>query len=109
MRYALLEKAIRREQEEVIPIQVIVIVSPDVARALHKLDRPTVESEALLKMIEDFDLTLQPMHPDSSDPSLQSYFTLEVSGDAAAQEIIDRLQALDSVVAAYVKPPDELP
>ncbi len=100
-------------REEVIPIQVIVIVSPDVAFALHHPDPPTGESrallETLLQTVEDSALTLQPMHPGTSDPALQTYFIVETPDAVTAQQIIDRLLPLETVMAAYVKPLDALP
>ncbi len=96
-------------REEVIKMQVTVQVSADVARALHQQGPPTAESEAPLRLIETFGLTLEPMHPDTDDPNLQSYFTVEVLDHATAQRVIDRLRQSEAVEAAYVKPPDELP
>ena len=90
-------------------MQVVIQVSADEARALHQLGPPTPESEALLKVINTYDLTLQPIHPGTKDPNLQTYFMLEVQDPETAQEIVDRLQQLPGVEAAYIKPPDELP
>ena len=60
-------------------------------------------------MIEAFGLTLEPMHRDTDDPTLQSYFVVEVPDHATAQRVMARLRQLEAVEAAYVKPPDELP
>jgi hypothetical protein len=96
-------------REEVITMQVTVQVSAGVARALHQRGPPTAESEELLRIIETFGLALEPMHRGTDDPNLQSYFTVEVLDHATAQRVINRLQQLEAVKAAYVKPPDELP
>jgi len=90
-------------------MQVVIQVSADVARALHRQSPPTAESEAFLRVIETFGLTLVPMHPGTDDPNLQSFFTVEVQDQGTAQRLIDRLQQLAGIEAAYVKPPDELP
>lgn len=90
-------------------MQVTVKVSEGVARALHQRSPPTAESEELLRIIETFGLALEPMHRDTDDPNLQSYFIVEVPGHATAQRVIDRLRQSEAVKAAYVKPPDELP
>lgn len=90
-------------------MQITVQVSADAARALHQRSPPTAESEVLLRIIETFGLALEPMHLDTNDPSLQSYFTVEVEDHATAQRVINGLQQLEAVKAAYVKPPDELP
>lgn len=90
-------------------MQVVIQVSADVARALHQQGPPTAESEDFLRAIETFGLTLIPMHPGTDDPNLQSFFTVEVQDQETAQRLIDRLQQLAEIEAAYVKPPDELP
>lgn len=90
-------------------MQVTVQVSANVARVLHQRSPPTAESKALLRMIETFGLALCPMHRDSDDPNLQSYFTVEVPDYATAQRVTDRLRQSGAIEAAYVKPPDELP
>lgn len=96
-------------RKEVIITQVTVQVSADVARALRQQRPATAESESLLSMIETFGLTIEPMHHDTDDPSLQSYFIVEAPDHATAQGVMDRLRQSEAVEAAYVKPPDELP
>ncbi|GAB61441.1 MAG: hypothetical protein DWB56_14060 [Candidatus Jettenia sp.] len=96
-------------REEVITMQVIVQVSADVASALHQRGTLTAKSKELVRIIEIFNLTLHPMHRDTDDPNLQSYFIVEVPDHATAQRVTDRLRRLEAVKAAYVKPPDELP
>lgn len=90
-------------------MKVNVQVLENVARALPQRNSPTAESEELLRLIETFGLTLEPTHRDTDDPNLQSYFTVEVPDNSTAQRLIARLQQSEAVVAAYVKPPDELP
>jgi len=90
-------------------MQVTIQVSADVAIALNQRGPPTAESRRLLRMIEIFGLTLEPMHLDTNDPNLQSYFTVEVPDYAIAQRVMDRLRQSEAVEAAYVKPPDDLP
>lgn len=90
-------------------MQVTVQVSIDVARGLHQRGPRTTDSEVLLGMMETIGLTLQPMHPDTDDPNLQRYFTGAVPDRATAQRVIDSLQQVAAIEAAYVKPIDELP
>ena len=96
-------------REEVTTMQVTVQVSADVAHALHQRCPPTAESEELLRIIETFRLALEPMHRDTDDPNLQSYFIVEVVDHATAQRVMNSLQQLKAVKTAYVKPPDESP
>jgi hypothetical protein len=93
----------------VIKTQVNIRVSANVARTLHQRGPTTAESEALLRTIETFGLALEPMHRDTDNPNLQSYFLVEVPDNATAKRVMDRLQKLVAVEAAYVKPPDESP
>lgn len=95
--------------KEVAKMQVTVQVPPDVARTLHQRGPPTAKSQALLGVIEGFGFTLEPMHLDTDDPKLQSYFLIDVPDHATARRVIDRLKQSEAVEAAYVKPPDELP
>lgn len=90
-------------------MQVIVQVSADIARALHQLIPPTDESEQLLRIVRTCARTLEPMHRDTDNPNLQSYFTVEVPDRATAELTIDRLRQITGIEAAYVKPSDELP
>jgi len=90
-------------------MQVTVQVSADVARALHHRGSTSAASIELLSIIETFNLALEPMHPDTDDSSLQSFFVVEAQDSTTAQRIIDHLQELEAVEAAYIKPPDEQP
>ena len=97
-----------RDDEET-KMQVIIQVSADVAGALHQKSPSTVESQAIVGALEEAGLILEPMHPNTDDPTLQSFFIVEVHDQETAQQVIDRLQSLDGIEAAYVKPPDEMP
>lgn len=90
-------------------MQVTVQVSPNVARSRRQLSPSTEESEELLRVMETFALKLEPLHHNTDDSVLLSYFTVEVQDNTTAQRMIDRLQQLEAVEAAYIKPPDELP
>ena len=81
----------------------------DVARAIHQRGPATNESEELSRVVETLGATLMPMHPGMEDPSLMSYFIVEVTDPEATQQAIDRLRQLKVVEAAYLKPLDELP
>jgi hypothetical protein len=100
---------VTNSREEMITMKIVVQVSADVARALHQRGPPTADSQELLRIIETFGLALEPVHRDTDDPNLQSYFTVEVLDHATAQRVMNRFQQSEAVKAAYVKPPDELP
>ena len=90
-------------------MQVIVQVSANVARAIHQRSPLTGESEKLLRIIKTFGLMLEPMHHDTDDPTLQSYFIVEVPDHATAQRLIDHLEEAEVVEAAYLQPVYGLP
>jgi hypothetical protein len=90
-------------------MQVILRVRPELALALHGRQLSSSESEEILQTATELGVTLSPMHPGTEDPSLASYFTIEVPERATAEEVIARLNHCHGVEAAYLKPPDELP
>ena len=90
-------------------MEIVVQVSANMAQALHQLEPGTPESDALVDMMETFNLTLEPMHRGVDDPTLQSYFVVEAPDSNTAQCVIDRLQQTDGIEAAYIKPAGELP
>jgi hypothetical protein len=90
-------------------MQVIVRVRPDVAPALHGRQPPTQASEAILQAMTELGVVLEPMHPGVEDPSLASFFMIEVPDPASAERVIARLQQSQAIEAAYLKPPDALP
>jgi hypothetical protein len=96
-------------REEVITLQITIQVSADVARALQQRGPTTAESEELLRIIETFGLALEPMHRDTDDLNLQSYFIVEVVDHATTQRVMNSLQQLAAVEAAYVTPLHGLP
>ena len=50
---------------------------------------------------------LHATHPDTDDPSLETFFTIDVDDRSAAAELVQRLREDPAVTAAYVKPDDE--
>ena len=55
---------------------------------------------------------LRPLHPGTDDPTLGSYFTVEVPDGPGAEQrvarLLTRLRACPEIAAAYVKPPDSM-
>lgn len=84
-------------------------VRGDVSRALQRRQAPTAASEELARVANELDAVLEPIHPGAEDPSLASYFTLEVPDSVTAEQAISRLQNCEGVEAAYLKPSDETP
>ena len=90
-------------------VRITVQVSPEVARALHHRAPATAVSQGIARVLESLSVPLEPLHPDTDDEILSSYFAADVPDATAAQAVISQLRPLPGVQAAYVKPPDELP
>ena len=52
---------------------------------------------------------LNRVHPDTADPALASFFSIDVPDRHEAAILLDRLLADPAVTAAYIKPDDEAP
>jgi hypothetical protein len=96
-------------QEEVIHTQITVIVTDSAARVLYGTDPATAESKELLQVTESLDVTIQPMHPGVTDPTMMAYFIIDAPDMETAERVLTQIQQLKAVVGAYIKPPDELP
>ncbi len=94
-------------EKEQLPMLVTVQVSLEVARVLQGQSPPTGASQKLVETVEELGLELKPVHPGAEDPLLAPFFTAEVPDAVAVDEIIASLLQLESVEAAYVKPPAE--
>jgi hypothetical protein len=79
-----------------------------VARALRGGGHDPSADE-LREVERAFGANLEPVHPGTADAALASSWTLDVSDPVRAAEAAERLRALDSVEAAYVKPAEEPP
>jgi hypothetical protein len=87
-------------------MHVIVVLSREVAPALHGLGA-SATGDRVRAVVAQFGLRLEPLHPGTTDPSLQQHFTLEVVDQATAAQVVAMLRQTPSVEAAYVKPADE--
>ena len=72
-------------------------------------DTAADEAADLLSAVHEIGVALEPTHPDTRDPHLQTFFTIEVADPYEAKRVINRLQRCSAVEAAYLKPADELP
>ena len=90
------------------PIVVIVQVSPDEALALHE-QTPPDEMKDLLALIKRQGMNLKPVHPGTHDPLLIPFFTVEVPDQSTAERIIAALCESKAVEGAYTKPAEAPP
>jgi hypothetical protein len=87
---------------------VYVQLQPAVARGLHAAGVATVAA-AVQGIAAQFGTALRPLHPGVEDAALMPFFLAEVPDRATADRLIASLRTHESVEAAYVKPPDEMP
>lgn len=90
-------------------MQITVQLRADVARLLATRRPLTAEAAELTQILSQFGVTLEPLHPDTDDPELQTHFWINVSEQALAERILQRLHQLKVIQAAYLKPPDAMP
>ena len=83
-------------------MRVTLQLTPAAARRVRTRTRST-DSGPLPWLVHQ----LQATHPDTTDPSLATFFTVDVEDASAAAEILRRLREDPAVEAAYVKPDDE--
>lgn len=60
-------------------------------------------------LLSDLGVDLVPVHPGTEDPELATFFTVSGADPSQAEQITTALRGLDTVRAAYVKAPAELP
>ncbi|HYR85179.1 MAG TPA: hypothetical protein VE422_13935 [Terriglobia bacterium] len=90
-------------------MDVIVQLSRDAARVLQKRGPSTTETEEVRRVLQEIGVDLQPLHPESGDPTLDTYFYVRVPDEAAARRVLDAVRSCRAVTAAYLKPPEGPP
>jgi hypothetical protein len=54
-------------------------------------------------------ISLKPLHPNSSDPELTSYYSAQIADPTVIANITEQLRNCDGVEGAYAKPTGEVP
>lgn len=90
-------------------MKIIVQVIPEAARELGQEFQHAEASEELLEMVNALGFSMNPLHPDTKDSQLRTYFTIDVPDEPTAELVINRLLQSRAIAAAYVKPADEMP
>ena len=88
---------------------VTVQVTVEVARVLQNQSDPTPSSDELVAVLEELEITLEPLHPNTGDPVLITFYTVDVVDADTAEKVINRLLLSEAIEAAYIKPPAEPP
>ena len=80
----------------------------DAALALHDRGPHTELSRNLVTRTGDLGLSLNPVHPNTPDADLQTYFFVNVDNPDWVSRVLTQLRSVNAVEAAYVKPPESL-
>lgn len=64
------------------------------------------EAPEIARLADDLGISFRALHPGSDDPTLASYFVVDVPDSGVAQDIVTRLRHSPAVRAAFVKAPD---
>jgi hypothetical protein len=84
-------------------------IQPEVAGALRRRDRRSSEATELLGAASELGMEITPIHPDTPDAELSTYFTTSAPDRDAARDAIKRLRSCRGVTAAYIKPAASVP
>jgi hypothetical protein len=90
-------------------MRIAVQLSETAARSLRAPARDAANDDGLAKLARDLRVSLQPTHPDTTDPTLRSWYSVDVPDEATAHSVVTELLRRPDVLAAYVKPLDALP
>ena len=91
-------------------MQVIVQVEPTTARVLHEA-APAARDEdgEMIRTVQELGITLEPLHPGTTDPVLRTFFMFHLPESDTAARAAERLRQCHAVEAAYAKPRPALP
>jgi hypothetical protein len=90
------------------PTPITVQVTPETASAIRDAS-PGTEHPELQSLSRELGIAFHAMHPGTDDPTLRTYFTVDVQNAALAERVAQRLRDSPAIAAAYVKPPDAMP
>jgi hypothetical protein len=90
-------------------MQIVLVVTPENAPALHGQATPTQATKSLTDVVTTAGYALEPLHPNPETPALAVYFTIAVPDESTANRLIADFLQNPAVDGAYVKPVDELP
>lgn len=80
----------------------------DVARELTAHHSRSESTTSLLDLLEPLGAAIEPVFAGTADPELGSWFTV-IAPDRTAPALLTALQRHETVLAAYIKPPESPP
>ena len=103
-----MESPVRDWAERIMAVTVTLQVSAAAVSALREGKLDLLE-RGFSETVQDLGVTLEPMDPETSDPKLQCFFTVQAADAAHAAQVSERLKHFWPVEGAYVKPLGEPP
>ncbi len=92
-------------------IEVTLRLAPAAARLLREGTylgtSPSIDS--IVRAARELGVSLRPLHESTNDPTLAVYFVAGAPDRQTAARLIEQLEQMPEVEAAYIKPPDEAP
>lgn len=93
-----------RFPEEAEIVDVIVQLSPEAAEAVHGGEPTPGGLQEAEEKLRSLGLRLEPLHARAEDPSLASWFRVEVENESTAEGVAALLRTSAAVDSAYVEP-----
>lgn len=96
-------------------MRVVVVLQAQTAREMQAPTRGGASESAIPELADlqaaegELGVSLTPMYPGQSHPTLAPFFFIDVPDQATAESVIARLTQSAAVEAAYLQPDAELP
>jgi hypothetical protein len=96
-------------------MRIVVVLQAQTAQEIQEPSRGGAIKSANNDLLElraaedELGLSLTPMYPGQSHPTLQPFYFIDVPDQATAEKVISRLTKSAAVEAAYLQPDAELP
>ena len=96
-------------------MRVVVVLQPKTAQEMQAPLRGGANESASAGSVDlhvaegELGVSLTPMYPGQSHPSLATFYFVDVADQAAAERVVARLTQSAAVEAAYLQPDAELP
>ena len=91
---------------------ITVQVDLEVARALDQRNATADLAQPardLQRLVRDAGARLEPLHPGAADAQLVTFFAVHAQNPAEAEDLMQKLRQHPAILAAYIKPAEELP
>jgi len=90
-------------------MRITVQLDPNLAREVTRNGPQEKKYPELAKLLQSLSINLVPLHPDTQDDTLRSYFAVDVPDSDTAAKVVKQLRPCRGIRAAYVKPTEALP